>query len=342
MIKYPDGEFSVPVEIPAGPATETPSTPKSDHAAPVHSASGLYLDDGDVTLRSTDGRQFKVHAHMLKMAFTHFKSNFAWHKVRDTPIAMDQDGATLEVLIKLLYPNDTKPRIPSTDLLISVLKASQDLGMSSVLVRNELAARIEADPNPLRAWAVASAFEFPETRRNAAARYIKADSYLLNYAPSELRFVDGRKVFDLVSARERALRLARIAMSQTSLECYNCDGYVSATPTRDIDNPHLSLYLNVTPDFAVRPEWRREFLSRTAAMNPFAPDATSETCFELCVEKSPCGSCKTSFANAESREARNRLRENLQNILSSVLEEIAPVRVMPVCFLGFWLIFCIA
>jgi hypothetical protein len=170
-------------------------------------------------------------------------------------------------------------------------------------------------------------------------RYIKTDSYLLSDAPSELRFVDGSKVFDLLSAKEGALLAARNALSQISWHCGRCENTQepailasSRTPSPEptlIDPaaaPYLSLHLEVTPDPHVRPKWRGGFLSRTAGVNPFMPDVTSETYFELCAAMSSCQGCKNSFRVAASREARNRLRANLKRILTSALDEVAPVR----------------
>ena len=339
-------------EVPEAPETpetpEVPDTPNpnlNDDARP-HSVNEFYSDDGDITLRSKDGKLIKTHVHMLKTAFTLFKGNFAWHRVRDAQIDMDQDGATLGVLIKLLYPIDTKPPSLSKERLISVLQATKDLGMTSVLARAELSARIEAERNPLRAWALASAFGFPEARRNAVERYLKTDSYLLSDAPSELRFVDGSKVFNLLSAKEGALLAARNALSQISWHCGHCeDGPVQAmtpysrtpspepTPIDPAATPYLSLHLDVKPDPDVRPKWRGDFLSRTAGVNPFVPDVTSETYFELCATRSSCRGCKNSFRVAASREARNRLRTNLKRILTSALDEVAPVRARQHAFL---------
>ena len=74
----------------------------------------------------------------------------------------------------------------------------------------------------------------------------------------------------------------------------------------------------------VKPVWRRAFLARTATMNPFAPETTSEMHFELCATMvSKCQECQTSFAMSNARQARDRLREDLKDILSATLEEIA-------------------
>ena len=210
-------------EAPADFPEEVPDAPNPSDPQPHSAVNEFYSDDGDITLRSKDGKLFKTHAHILKTAFTLFKGNFAWHRVRDAQIDMDQDGATLGVLIKLLYPIDTKPPTLSKERLISVLQATEDLGMTSIFARAVLSARIDAESNPLRAWALASAFGFPEARRNAVERYLKTDSYLLSDAPSELRFVDGGKVFDLLSAKEGALLAARNALSQISWHCGHCE-----------------------------------------------------------------------------------------------------------------------
>ena len=322
----------------------------SIHTPPVYAVNELFLDDGDATLRSKDGDLFKVHAHMLKKASTHFKDNFAWQRVRDAPIDMEQDSATLRVLLKLLYPNETKPPIPSVELLISVLQATKDLGITSFVVQTELAAQIDAEPHPLRAWALATAYDFPAARRNAVERYLKADSDFLNDVPLEMRLIVGMQVCELMrlmGAKGRALRAAKSAISKNRWSCYQCENgrprpsyydddrceamtdrsyneppYCTPSPTNVKEEPSSS-----GPNIAVRPAWRRAFLTRTATMNPFSPEATSEMHFELCAKTvSNCEECQTSFTNPDARKARDCLREDLRKILSATLEETAPVR----------------
>jgi hypothetical protein len=313
------------------------------------------LDDGDATLLSKDGKLFKVHAHMLKKASTHFKDKFAWQNVRGAPIPMGQDSATLEVLLRLLYPNETQPPIPSTELLVSVLQATKDLGITSFVVRTELAAHIDAEPHPLRAWALATAYDYPAARRNAVERYLKADSDFLNDVPLEMRLVAGMQVCELmrlIGAKDRALQAAKNAISENRWSCYQCENG-QPRPSYFGDARPLSMSECCSPQpfdkelepssgapnvAEVRPIWRRAFLTRTATMNPFAPEATSEMHFELCATMaSDCQECRTSFSKRAARQGRDRLREDLKSIFSATLEEIAPVRVC-LCFPGLLLI----
>jgi len=283
-------------------------------------------------LRSNDGKLFKIHAHILKKASTYFKENFAWQRVRDAPVDVGQDSATLRVLMELLYPENAKPSIPSPELLISVLRATKDLGITSFVVRAELAAHVDAEHHPLRAWSLATAFDFPLARRNAAERYLKADSDFLDEIPSAVSLVSGMQVCELVrliGARERVLQAGKNAISEHRWSCYQCKNgrpYPRPGSPFPCAEPYDELSFPTNPD-TVEPAWRHAFLARTATMNPFAPETTSEMHFELCAAMvSNCEECKTSFAASDARQARDRLREELKDILSATLEEIAPVR----------------
>jgi len=324
--------------VPASDDDEVISLPgetlkPNDTIAGSIAAHGLYSDDGGVTLRSDDGKLFKIHAHILKKASTYFQENFAWERVRenrDAPVDVEQDNATLHVLVRLLYPEDAKPSIQSPELLISVLRATKDLGITSFVVRAELAAHIDAEHHPLRAWSLATVFDFSPARRNAAERYLKADSDFLDEIPSAVSLVSGMQVCELVrliGARERVLQAAKSAISEHRWSCYQCKNGRSYPTSGFAFQGHPEPNDDPTNPDTVEPAWRRAFLARTATMNPFAPETTSEMHFELCAAMvSNCEECKTSFATSKARQARDRLREELKDILSATLEEIAPVR----------------
>jgi len=186
--------------------------------SPLSELSG---SDGDVQLLSTDNVILSAHAHMLKAVSPYFRKQLA--DVSNIPLYLRHDSFALRTLLQLIYPTNTKPSIDTVPQLISVLQAAKALEITSFAVRETLNGCIEAEPHPLRSWALATAFDYPEARRVAVERYFATDSLFHHDMPEELRLVNGYQVIQLNAAKERAITLARLALREFKGNCGQCD-----------------------------------------------------------------------------------------------------------------------
>lgn len=220
----------VATEAPLAPAESCPATPPPAPAPPIISLIDTLLEDGDIRLQTTDGVIVGAHSLILQAASPHFRGPLAWHKVRESPIVLDHDSFALRTLLMLLYPTDEKPSIPSVSQLVSVLETARTLHLTSFIVRETLNAYIQADPHPLRAWTLATAFGYPDAQKSAIERYFESDSSFLDNIPEEMRLVDAYQILQLNAAKERALKSARLALSQVEMACANCEEAILRSP----------------------------------------------------------------------------------------------------------------
>jgi len=306
----------------------------------------LLPQDSDAQLRSSDNVEFPVHVHILKASSAYFRDVFPWHRNHGTPIAMQQDSYALGTLLHLIYPVDVKPQIKTIAELVNVLQAAKALQITSFGVHDILNSYIEAEPHPLRAWALATAFGYPKAHRDAVERYLKGDSFLLDNIPSETRLIDGQKVFQLVAAKERALKAARTALRNLELELPPPVSPRAASPEPRLwgfgvnppqsshsthpsrlqasnVSPELASPVNAIPDPTIYPIWRREFIARTASMNPFAAETTSDAFVELLVLKSEPNNPR--WWSTISQDLLSVLRGELKDIISLELRALALV-----------------
>lgn len=211
------------------------------------------LEDGDVQFRTTDGVIIGAHSFILQAASPHFRGPSAWHKVRDSPITLDHDSFALRTLLKLLYPADERPPTPSLAQLVSILKAAKALHLTSFVIRDTLDAWIQTESHPLRAWALATAFGYPDAQRSAIERYFKSDSSFHDDIPEEMRLVDAFQILQLNAAKERASGRPKDHQ----------EGSPPAVP-------------EASPESGLNPAWHCEFVARRVNLNPFRTSATSE------------------------------------------------------------------
>lgn len=77
-------------------------------------------------------------------------------------------------------------------------------------------------PTPLRAWALATVFVYPDAQRSALERFFETDSSFLDDFPKELRLLDGYQIFELNAAKDRAVKAGRLALNRVSTNCTEC------------------------------------------------------------------------------------------------------------------------
>lgn len=178
-----------------------------------------------------------------------------------------------------------------------------------------------------------------------------ADSYFLEDRPSETRHADGWSLLELVSAKGRARAAARSAMTRAgwvcdrcqakrcgcgsgSLEEECCHGSRPAAPKAlyaetPSETPSLvadiTVVVNTIRDPSILPLWRREYLARSAIMNPLGHEATSDRLFEVCALASGCEGCRLAYSTDQAKSSRQTVRDKIQNILASAITEAAAV-----------------
>ncbi|KAF8286454.1 hypothetical protein DL93DRAFT_2234589 [Clavulina sp. PMI_390] len=360
---------------PATPATKNlppqPSSPDMSIPLPIRSSlldantrndveAGVF--GGDIRICTTDQEIIIAHSLILGRASTLFQGPEALHK-RFLPIPLNYTSRALRTLLDLLYPTDQRPPIASTSELIEILGLIRELQISSFWIREMLNDLIKQEPHPLRSWALATAFEYPDAQRSAIERYFRSDLVSSDHVPEELHLLDAYQIVRLNTSKERAIKAARDAILRVDMKCTSCHGEISppnATPTPTPPNkvslktsrPNtasiggLKLNKNSPIPSAVpqipaetkewyegpidmeRPGWSMEYIIRTTNMNPFHESTTSDVIFESCYSLHTCGQQHqhaglTSFSSKRARAARAKLHDRLDAIISQELQALS-------------------
>lgn len=190
---------------------------------------GRVRDDdvgGDVRFLCSDGIIVTAHSIILERASPRFRKPMSWHKQQAGPILVEHHSMAVHTIVQLLYPNDQRPTIASGAELIGLLEVAKTLQITSFIVRETLNDLLEAEPHPLRAWALATIFGYPGARKSAIERYLETDSSFLDDIPEEMRLVDAYQILQLNAAKERALKAARLSLSQVHWACQECESVV--------------------------------------------------------------------------------------------------------------------
>ncbi|KAF8340581.1 uncharacterized protein EI90DRAFT_2084543 [Cantharellus anzutake] len=166
---------------------------------------------------------------------------------------------------------------------VSCAKSPLLLGIADFLSR---------EPNPLRAWAIAERYGLEQSKNAAARRFIQTDDDLLTPAVSALQHIHALRYNTLLTVKRDVLHRARAAVLNVVWPCPSC-----SRPS---------------------PRWKAAYLTRVAGQNPFTPEITQDSIFELCCHIGGCSGCPGTFHSHEARTARDRLRSALKSILDDV------------------------
>ncbi|KAF8340587.1 uncharacterized protein EI90DRAFT_2084567 [Cantharellus anzutake] len=253
------------------------------------------FEGADVILRADD-TDFRVHTTILRQASPFFQSLFELPQPRGSDdmavIEMTEEADVLEVLVRLIYPKPYQPSITSLDHAIRLLRAADKLEIEYAVkpIHDAIASITEAEPNPVRAWAIAARFGINAAIKAATVRYLKCnDEAMLEERVEELCHVDGLSHFDFITKRKNALKEAKVAIAETNWRCNDCQG---------------------------APAWRKQYERRIAGVNPFGGDVSSELLFEVCALRSGCDNCVSTLDYHHAIAVCSRLRSRLQSILN--------------------------
>lgn len=179
--------------------------------------------DGDVILRSSDGVEFRADSAVLKRASPVFEDMAKLPSLTNEPlatpvVAMEETSDVLAILLCLLYPTDSPPRITSISQGRALLRVVDKLQITSFVVLQTLEAYVATVEPPLAAWAITMNSSVPSLRRAGVRRVFMADENtdLTLDAPEELRDVSAHAVVRLLAAKKEALEEARKLLTYDS------------------------------------------------------------------------------------------------------------------------------
>ncbi|KAF8311999.1 hypothetical protein DL93DRAFT_2207817 [Clavulina sp. PMI_390] len=316
--------------FPLRPSVPETSLPLPDCSSQLDVELGTF--DGDICFSTADQKIITAHSLVLRGASALFRGPEALHKqTAPDPIPLNCTGHTLRTLLDLLYPIDQRPPITSSSELTEMLFLTRELQISSFWVREMLSDLIELEPQPLRSWALATVFRYPDAQRSAIERYFRSDLVLSDNLPEELHLLDAYQIMQLNISKERAIEAARNAMLRVDMKCASCYGDIDPPdvvlppfpPSRfnqeasallklryagssnhpiasNISSPNTSTALHAPVEVTqwyeapVQPKrlpWHTEYINRTASLNPFLEFVTSDAIFEMCYASQDCSSC---------------------------------------------------
>lgn len=188
------------------------STAKSDTYAPYHNPSV-----GELIIQTSDGVNFYVSKYNLALASTFFAAKFppphppppSLTIAPDTNRALvftTDDSDLWEKLLPLVYVSLERD-IASTDIgmLLAAAQRYNMVGITHIL--GQMLTRADMMEEPLRVYAVACAFGFPEAARVAARRSLRLPA-CLGFA-SELQYASAAAYHRLLDYRRRCALAVR-------------------------------------------------------------------------------------------------------------------------------------
>ena len=288
------------------------SLPPNDTSAPAATSapapvpSHLTFPDGDVVLKSCDGKEFRVHSVILREASTVFRDMFKMPDggSRDqSPIPMTESGEVLDDLLRWLYPIATAPTIITIDQALALLRTVEKFQIESHAIDGALTAYVNKQQNPLRAWALATRFDLMEARKTATRRILMTSGELLDDIPTEMDIVDAKSYMRLLRVKRDAIIWARTIISTGLVDCDNC-----ARP-------------GGSPYARGESQWHSKYYARISAGNPFDATLTSDLMVEMYVSAHGALCCKDRFKPGRSHaRMMHELRFNLHEVLRKAVQ----------------------
>lgn len=287
------------MSIPGSPGALTPGTLRSVELPPQIAAPApdpIHFTDGDVTLRSADGQDFRIHSIVLREASLFFRDMFRLPSGGGSesyaPILMIETKDVLDDLLRWLYPIDTAPTINNISHARNLLRAVERLQIESHTVKRSLHVYIAAHSHPLRAWALATRFGYAEARKDAVRRCLSTNDDFIDDIPAEMELVDAKVYMKLLRVKRSAIDLARDIIRSDVWVCPGCIHYGDDGT------------------------WRSRYLQRVPVTNPFDTALTSDLMVEMYVTLHGHHCCKQRV-ETEAYRTMNRLRSRLAELLAS-------------------------
>lgn len=273
---------------------DTPSTSATSHQTSFH--------NGDVILRSSDGKEFTVHASLLRLAspilnkkITESTANQEVGSDRKlTIISMTENSQTIEFLIRCLYPSSSAPSLSyyGSKLGEEVMNAVVDLDITSYVVHNALKDYL-AELDPLRAWALAIRSKQTKERKAAVKKFIASEEEDVRDW-TELRHVNVVQLAKLIQLRRKAVFEGGCDLGSLR---WTCRAHSDA-------------------------QWRKDhhtLMERTMFTDEFK-GADDETLEGVIRANGACAACLTEMSNSKATRNRSHQRKMLGNRLRKCVE----------------------
>ncbi|KAI0077513.1 hypothetical protein K474DRAFT_1697669 [Panus rudis PR-1116 ss-1] len=152
-------------------AAATTSNAGEDSVFPFH-------NDGNIMLRSSDGKDFQVYKEILLVASPLFRDMFTLPQPSDTTnlspstecpvIELEEDAETLEYILRLCYPIPSPPQLQSLPHIKQVLKASLKYDIEKVILLMKERFREVGRLSPKEMYAYACQLRLEKEARVAA------------------------------------------------------------------------------------------------------------------------------------------------------------------------------
>jgi hypothetical protein len=132
------------------------------------------------TLVSSDGVKFYVPGVLLAMSSPLFSELLQRKKNSSAPsiVTMSRaNAATLDTILRYLYPVIPKPTLKDVAEAASLLQVARRYQLAAVenSILTDLAILLDAEPNPLKAWAGAIACDADAARKAAMIRVLQVE-----------------------------------------------------------------------------------------------------------------------------------------------------------------------
>lgn len=184
---------------------------------------------GTTTLVSSDGVKFHVPSVLLMMASPLFNDTPRSSNPNISPVVTMSgvSAATLDTILRYLYPITPKPKLKDVNEAASLATVARKYQLAAVenSILADVTILLDAEPNPLRAWASAIACGADVARKAAMIRFLQVEDEdfdsVKRQAHSALAHATAQQLYDLEEWRATAIEQARQAITTTKVEGYN-------------------------------------------------------------------------------------------------------------------------
>lgn len=189
----------------------------------------LSYDDGDVVLRAGD-TDFRVHSFMLRQASPFFRTLFSLPQPSNSSreervIIMSESRDVVDKLLRWIYPLRTRPTLASVEEARALSEAADKLEIDCAIepILLSLTSLLAAEPNALRAWALAVLFKHESAKLDAALRFIRFTTpNSAHPRVTELNTISALDYADLLACRQEAHKKAKIATAYEMGSWWGC------------------------------------------------------------------------------------------------------------------------
>lgn len=151
--------------------------------------------DTDIILRSSDGKEFRVHRLILSLSSSVFQGMFTLPQSTESPspvptVHLSDPSDILEPFIQHLYPRSS-PKITDLSMWAALYTIAEKYDAEAVMesLRETLIPRF-LETSPLRVYALASRWGFKEEAKTASSRTLTMD-ILKNFPREDAELMGG-------------------------------------------------------------------------------------------------------------------------------------------------------